>query len=347
VKNLRKNALAWGLAVGALLTVVTGSPVWIALGLVLGLTLGSVRTRADAPAAEGARPPAPTTPAAPTPAAPQADDHGLLALGRAVAEVDGVEPFNEATRLAVGAGETLRVLRALEDGAAAAAAVGDAPVELAVHPGRRREGLGRRLLDTLLADGERRFWAHGDLPGARALAEATGLAPERTLLVLRREGGDPVVERVPEGITLRTFRPDDVDAVVRVNGRAFADHPEQGAMDRADFERRAASDWFDPEGLFVAEDASGEVVGFHWTKVEAPAWGEPLVGEVYVVGVDPDHHGGGLGTALTARGLRHMAESGVGIVDLYVEGDNGPALAVYRRLGFVEHARDVLYALPR
>ena len=88
------------------------------------------------------------------------------------------------------------------------------------------------------------------------------------------------------------------------------------------------------------------MVGFHWTKVEAPAWGEPPVGEVYVVGVDPDHHGGGLGTALTARGLRHLADSGVDVVDLYVEGDNGPALAVYRRLGFVERARDVLYARP-
>ena len=151
------------------------------------------------------------------------------------------------------------------------------------------------------------------------------------------EGGEPVVEQVPAGTTIRTFRPDDADAVVRVNGRAFAHHPEQGAMDRADFDRRAASDWFDPEGLFVAEDEQGQVVGFHWTKVEAPAWGEPPVGEVYVVG---------LGPALTARGLRHLADSGVDVVDLYVEGDNGPALAVYRRLGFVERARDVLYARP-
>ena len=90
-------------------------------------------------------------------------------------------------------------------------------------------------------------------------------------------------------------------------------------------------------GLFVAERSDGTVVGFHWTKVEDG------VGEVYVVGVDPDAHGGGLGTALTARGLRHLHERGLRTVDLYVEGDNAPALAVYHRLGFVEHARDVLY----
>jgi mycothiol synthase len=33
----------------------------------------------------------------------------------------------------------------------------------------------------------------------------------------------------------------------------------------------------------------------------------------------------------------------VPIVDLYVEGDNAPALKVYRNLGFQDHKKDVLY----
>lgn len=264
----------------------------------------------------------------------------LLDLNRAAAEVDGVEPFNEATRIAVAKGDHLRVQLERYDGSAMALAPADAPVELAVHPDRRREGLGRSLVAALLADGETRFWAHGDLPAARALAAAKGLVVARTLLVLRSTLGEEAPhERVLDGITLRTFRPEDTDAVVAVNGRAFAHHPEQGAMDRADFERRAAEPWFDPAGLFVAEDEQGEVVGFHWTKVEGD------IGEVYVVGVDPTAHGHGLGTALTARGLRHLHERGLRTVDLYVEGDNDAALTVYRRLGFVEHARDTLYAL--
>lgn len=346
------TVLVWT-AAGVLFALVQGNPVWVGAFLALGVALAESRRSEDAARPTDDQPHVPlgsttstgsTTGSTPTAAEAPVDDHGLGALNRAVHEADGVEPFNEATRLSIEAGRPLRVRELRGSGAAAAVAVDDAPVELAVHPDHRRQGLGRGLLVELLDAGEQRFWAHGDLPGARALASAHALEAVRTLLVLRREGGEPVVERVPDGITLRAFRPDDADAVVRVNGRAFADHPEQGAMDRADFDRRAASDWFDPEGLFVAEDEHGEVVGFHWTKVEAPAWGEPAVGEVYVVGVDPDRHGGGLGTALTARGLRHMAESGVDVVDLYVEGDNDPALAVYRRLGFVEHARDVLYA---
>lgn len=262
----------------------------------------------------------------------------LSDIARAASDVDGVEPLNEASRIALREGDEPRVL--LErDEVAAAVAFSDAPAELVVHPDHRRQGIGRALLDQLVDRGERRLWAHGDLPAAQALAASTGFTPERTLLVLRLALGEQAPqERAIEGVTLRGFRPDDTDAVVAVNGRAFAHHPEQGAMDRADFERRAAEPWFDPAGLFVAEDERGEVVGFHWTKVEGDT------GEVYVVGVDPAAHGRGLGTALTARGLRHLHERGLRTVDLYVEGDNDAALSVYRRLGFVEHARDTLYA---
>lgn len=260
-------------------------------------------------------------------------------LARAATDVDGVDPFNEATRIALREDEEPRVLRTRDD-VAVAVGFGDGPAELVVHPDHRRRGHGRALLDALVEAGETRLWAHGDLPGAQALAASAGLTSVRTLLVLRLSLDDESPqERVPDGVTLRAFRPEDADAVVAVNGRAFASHPEQGAMDRADFDRRAAEPWFDPAGLFVAERTEdGKVVGFHWTKVEGDT------GEVYVVGVDPAAHGRGLGTALTARGLRHLHERGLRTVDLYVEGDNDAALTVYRRLGFVEQARDTLYA---
>ncbi|MGA8850607.1 MAG: mycothiol synthase [Aeromicrobium sp.] len=259
----------------------------------------------------------------------------LTALAALVEASDGVAPFNEATLTADAAGDEPRVMVRSEVGMGVG--YGDAPVELAVTPAARCQGHGRRLVQDLLDAGETRFWAHGDLPGAQALAAAIDLSAERTLLVMRRPA-DPVdAASAPAGVVLRAATRDDVDGVVTVNGRAFASHPEQGAMDRPNFERRASSEWFSWDGLFVAE-RDGEIVGFHWTKIEDD------LGEVYVVGVDPSEQGTGLGTALTARGLQHLVDAGVSAIDLYVEGDNAPALAVYRRLGFVDHARDTLYA---
>lgn len=262
-------------------------------------------------------------------------------FARLVGRHDGVEAFNEMSRMALSDDRPARVRLVVEDGpdvVALAFAVGEAPVDMAVHPDHRRRGHGTALLDILLSQGERRFWAHGDLPAARSWAALLGLQRERTLLrlELRDVGSLSAVEIPAAGTTIRPFRDEDLAGLLTVNARAFAEHPEQRDMDRAEFERRASSDWFDPAGLFVAEQG-GDIVGFHWTKVDEST------GEVYVLAVDPDHHGTGLGAALLRRGLDHLADARVNAVELYVEEANAGALDLYTSAGFSEVGRDVLY----
>lgn len=106
-----------------------------------------------------------------------------LALADRAREADGVAPFNEQTRLTLGAEDGPALLVAHGDDSPAGAAVvahGDAGVEaeLVVDPGHRRRGVGRALLDAVLAEAAGSpvsVWAHGDHPAARALAAATGL----------------------------------------------------------------------------------------------------------------------------------------------------------------------------
>jgi mycothiol synthase len=63
-----------------------------------------------------------------------------------------------------------------------------------------------------------------------------------------------------------------------------------------------------------------------------------------VVGVAPSEQGSGLGRALTAVGLRHLArDRGLSTAMLYVDADNLPAVAVYERLGFTTHEIDLMY----
>lgn len=148
----------------------------------------------------------------------------------------------------------------------------------------------------------------------------------------------------PAGVSVRTFRPgaDDVDWL-RVNNRAFAEHPDQGGWNEATLQRRIAEPWFDPAGFLLAIDGDG-LAGFCWTKVHEASDDDPRLGEIYVIGVDPARHGTGLGRALTLAGLDHLATARACPVGmLYVDGTNAAALGLYRALGFREHRVDRAY----
>jgi mycothiol synthase len=286
---------------------------------------------------------------------PAATADEVLALIAAGAAEDGQPAVSEQGRLRVRHGSRPGVQHLLLWTGTELAGYGqidgtdpvEAPTgEFLVHPARRSQGHGRALGDAMLgATGKRlRVWAHGGHPAARHLAVQLGMKMFRELRQMRRPldaaaSGIPE-PRLPDGVTVRTFVPgQDEAAWLAVNAAAFAHHPEQGSMTLDDLRDREAESWFDPEGFFLAFRGAA-LAGFHWTKVHA----QEGLGEVYVLGVSPSEQGSGLGRALTAVGLRHLATTrALPAAMLYVDADNGPAVAVYERLGFATHEADLMY----
>lgn len=290
----------------------------------------------------------------------------VRALVEAVTAEDGHPPLSDHVllHLPVGGDDDVRHLL-VEDGGALVGyahldvtdAVSGSSGELAVLPSARRGGVGRRLVDALLAespDGRLRLWAHGEHPGARALAASLGFERARALWQMRRPLSDPLPSYdLPEGLVLRPFVVgQDEQAWVEVNARAFADHPDQGSWTVQDVLLREKEGWFDPAGFFLA-CRGDRLVGFHWTKVHGAsveqhghahphAHGE--LGEVYVVGVDPSEQGRGLGPVLTLVGLHHLQRRGLPEAMLYVDEGNTNAIRVYERLGFTRYGTDVSFS---
>jgi mycothiol synthase len=278
----------------------------------------------------------------------------LAALVDVCTAADGVSPFGGHVLESVGLDADLGFVTAVEAGALVGLAVRPAadPAELAVSPAARGRGIGDQLLRSVLDAGSA-VWAHGDLPAAKALAARHGLRITRELVQMRRSAAAPLpAPELPAGVSIRTFVPGADDAAfLAVNARAFSWHPEQGRLDQAGLDRELAQDWFDPAGFFLAVDADDRLLGYHWTKLHPtdptpadPAAPTGTLGEIYVLGVDPESPVRGLGTPLSLAGLAYLRARGPAEVMLYVEGDNARALHLYERLGFTRFLTDVVYA---
>ena len=284
----------------------------------------------------------------------------VFALLAAAHDADGVRPLSEEAELRLrhggppgGQDVVLREGDALVGYARYDVDGDDASAELVVHPAFRRRGFGGALLDRvveLAGDRVLHVWAHGDLPGSTELLSSRGFSRSRVLLQMRRDlagvDADPQPD-LPDGVRIVPFRAGrDEDAWLRVNARAFATHPEQGGWTADDLRLREAEPWFDPAGFLLAwrgdPDADGALLGSHWTKVHPPGdVGPEAVGEIYVLGVDPDAQGLRLGRALTDLGLAHLRGRGLAEVLLYVEENNVAAVRLYESRGFRRFSVDV------
>lgn len=269
---------------------------------------------------------------------------------------DGTPPISDQALLAAAQGR-----RELIDFGDAVGVLGEGELDLVVRPTARGQGIGRRSLQALLSREDRgsgqplRAWAHGENPAARALLERAGFSPVRSLL---RMSLPP--EALPDALRSARklppeFRFDDfeldnsdhADDWVRVNAAAFASHPEQGSMTRADFDGLTAQPWFDPADLRFAYPVTtagpNELAGFAWVKTTRDA-GETET-ELYALGVDPALAGIGLGAALLGEALRRMSAHRPTRITLYVDGDNLSAVALYERAGFHVEQRSTQYLL--
>jgi len=232
--------------------------------------------------------------------------------------------------------------------------------EVVIAPSERGKGIGNQLVAELktLAGQRLRLWSHGDLPGAKSLALKNGLVHSRTVIQMRRSLTDPIPEIDPV-IPIRSFLPGlDERAWLELNNAAFKGHPEQSNWLPRDLEIRSRESWFDPSGFLIAE-IEGELAGFCWTKIhgghshkhsagEAEHDHDPI-GEIYIMGVNPNFQGRGIGKAVTIAGLKHLRYAGIFSAMLYVDADNQSAIKLYQSLGFTEWGRDVLYryTMPR
>ncbi len=281
------------------------------------------------------------------------DIHSVTALlDAAASDADG--PLGEQQRLALahGGGEGFAGVLAREPGddrpvayAQVLRGKGSWTVEFVVDPRQadRITAVGTEVvgaaLDVVASEGggRVRMWVHRATAEDDAVASAVGLRAERELYQMRRPLPVDDAHRFGAApLAVRAFRVgEDEAAWLGVNNRAFHGHPEQGNWDLEMLLEREKQSWFDPDGFLLYED-EGRLAGFCWTKIHRG--GDPSLGEIYVIGADPDYEGHGLGKRLVLAGLDWLAGKGLKVGMLYVDAANPAAVHLYEKLGFtVDH----------
>lgn len=152
---------------------------------------------------------------------------------------------------------------------------------------------------------------------------------------------------------LRVYRPDDLprlqEITVAVFGPVSIDLNMQqrlGTFGPSDWKARKAAAIADdcrlqPDGVFVAEDTEGHVVGYVTTRLQ-PASG---IGWIPNLAVDAAHQGQGLGRALLERALDFCRANGMEIAKIETLEQNPVGQKLYPGLGFEEVARQIHFAM--
>lgn len=143
------------------------------------------------------------------------------------------------------------------------------------------------------------------------------------------------LDRIIE-ITLEGFEGVSIDYWIEQNFGPI--EPGWRVRKASDVKRSARQE---PEGIFVALDGA-EVIGY--VTVETSQ--EKSVGRIADLAVDARYRRQGVGSILIDRALRYIKESGVRVAKIETLANNDAGQAAYPKLGFVEVARQIHYAMP-
>ena len=229
--------------------------------------------------------------------------------------------------------------------------IGRVVLSCLVHAEPREKGVGTKLIDRAISRaGELKVKrVHVNIPQnsvtARKLFTKKGFRFIRRFLELRLDLTEVPVPHM--GLIVprcRHLKCGEEDKLVQIQNRSFADTWGYNPNTVEEIVYRIGLPNCSPEDIILGCDAD-KVIGYCWTRVyvgknKAIRGGK---GRIYMLGVDPDHRGKGIGKEMLLAGLSYLKRKGMGIVELTVDSKNKAALALYRSAGFQVRTRSLWY----
>ena len=220
--------------------------------------------------------------------------------------------------------------------------IGRAVLSYLVHPEHRRKGFDKRLVECAIdRAGELKVKiAHVNIPQGNAMAKRLfskmGFRFVRRFLELRLDLSEAKVPRIDQITSpCRHLRGGEEGKLMEIQNRSFANTWGYSPNTVKDITYLTGLPSCSLEDIIMAWDAD-RPIAYCWTKIK-PGEDEAVgrgKGRIYMLGVDLDWRGRGMGKQVLLSGLSHLKSKGIRIVELTVDSENKAACALYRSVGF-------------
>jgi mycothiol synthase len=229
--------------------------------------------------------------------------------------------------------------------------IGRAVLGWLVHPRHRRRRIAAKLINLSISRTRElgiktiQVNIRQNSPTARRLLTRVGFTLIRRYLELSLDLSRGLL---PETGTIcpgcRPLRPGEEGRLAQLQNRSFTGSWGYNANTVEGIMHRIHLPHCSPEDIILAFDAD-KPIGYCWTRIsfwknDTPGAG---AGRIYMLGVDPDYRGRGVGRQLLLVGLSHLKRKGLRSVELTVDKENKAACVLYQSAGFKLLTRSLWY----
>lgn len=218
-----------------------------------------------------------------------------------------------------------------------------------IHPDHRRGGLASKLLGYATHRTKELGvkLAHVNIPQNNAVAKSVlsklGFRFVRRFLQLRLDIAK-IRRQDVDWTTLQChhLQHGEEDKLTRIQNRSFAGSWGYNPNTVEEIVYRINLSHCSPEDVVLAYDGD-KVIGYCWTRTACEAAAGEGKGQIFMLGVEPDYRGRGIGKGVLLAGLYYLKSKGLQVAELTVDSRNRAACDLYQSIGFKVQSSSLWY----
>jgi mycothiol synthase len=222
--------------------------------------------------------------------------------------------------------------------------IGRALLDTAVHPSRRRKGIGTKLFDGAVRQAGRAGLDVAQICISEHNKAAQKMMSGLEMKYIRDHIGfqlDLTAIKIPAVTSgdyiIRHLRPGEEYQLTALQNLAFSGAWGFNPNTTEEIVYRVHLSSCTPEDILMAFQGE-QPVGYCWTRIQVDEISTPntRTGEIHMIGVDPDFRQKGLGRNMLLSGLHHLKGKGLAKVELTADGEDPVPRGLYESVGFKE-----------